>query len=771
MTELTRMGRSPRYAFASMQGSSHNGRWAILIAAAALGAAAIVPASASADSFVQDISDDGQTVLFRSNEALVPADTDGGTTDAYVRSGGVTFLASPGTSFDADQARMTPDGSMVVFETLSAALPTDTDGNVDIYAWRAGGLTHISRGEAGTGNGAFDVGLGDVSDDGTIVFFTTPESLSPDDTDTLDVDVYMRDTGSGTTELVSTDDLNLADGDFNAFFNGATSDGLLAIVTTNEIYDGANDGDNQTDVYVRHTGVDATALYSRSTGVAMNVATDATPALYKDFFYDGVVFEVFFETVEDVNDSAEDSDNANDVWMRTGAGATELVSTNDTENNADNTDSFYEGRSGDGSIAFFSTEEEIEADDNDGTWQDIWARDLAAEITALASTDSAENANGAYDAGFAGADFNGQFVWIESEEELAGMTDFDGSFDYTDVFERDLVATNTTQVSVDDATDVDPGGPDDAFFMGASEGGDKVYFRTTEALVPDDTNGAMDIYLRDPSDNTIWVTRPEPGASGHFPGSSVGDLLLSGDGTRAALETDRGLVTEDGGDGIYDVYAWEEGDIAILSVANPPPVVTPPAQAPPLKPEHGVKVLVEPAGGVVLVKVPGGSFVPIEKLEEIPVGSIIDAKKGFVKIVSERGDGTRDEGIFWAGIFQIGQKPKLASPLDLKLVEKIACKGGGKSSKKASAAAAPLARAAAARSRQLWGKASGSFRTSGSRGSATVRGTEWQTVDKCAGSGPTTTFRVKEGVLAIDDFKKGGAVDKTLKAPGKIKLK
>ena len=57
----------------------------------------------------------------------------------------------------------------------------------------------------------------------------------------------------------------------------------------------------------------------------------------------------------------------------------------------------------------------------------------------------------------------------------------------------------------------------------------------------------------------------------------------------------------------------------------------------------------------------------------------------------------------------------------------------------------------ATRSRRIWGKGKGSFTTKGSKGSASVRGTEWLTEDRCNG---TTLFRVRSGIVAVRDFAK-----------------
>jgi hypothetical protein len=65
--------------------------------------------------------------------------------------------------------------------------------------------------------------------------------------------------------------------------------------------------------------------------------------------------------------------------------------------------------------------------------------------------------------------------------------------------------------------------------------------------------------------------------------------------------------------------------------------------------------------------------------------------------------------------------------------------------------------------RQLWGTASGHFRTRGRYASATVRGTRWLTIDRCDG----TLTQVRQGHVAVRDFVKQKTV---VVGPGKSYL-
>ena len=57
--------------------------------------------------------------------------------------------------------------------------------------------------------------------------------------------------------------------------------------------------------------------------------------------------------------------------------------------------------------------------------------------------------------------------------------------------------------------------------------------------------------------------------------------------------------------------------------------------------------------------------------------------------------------------------------------------------------------------RKLWGSGEGNYKTVGSHGSATVRGTIWLVHDRCDGS---TLFKVKRGTVVVRDFIKDNSV-------------
>jgi hypothetical protein len=150
-------------------------------------------------------------------------------------------------------------------------------------------------------------------------------------------------------------------------------------------------------------------------------------------------------------------------------------------------------------------------------------------------------------------------------------------------------------------------------------------------------------------------------------------------------------------------------------------------------------VIVEPAGGRVLVRPPGEeNFVNLRTLQVIPIGSLIDARRGktLLSSVRDRG-GSVQQGHFSRGLFQVHQRRSERYLTELVLRGKVGpCPRGTRAS------------AAARSSRRLWGNGNGRFRTRGRYSSGAVRGTRWLVADTCEG----TLTVVRRGRVAVRDF-------------------
>ena len=214
------------------------------------------------------------------------------------------------------------------------------------------------------------------------------------------------------------------------------------------------------------------------------------------------------------------------------------------------------------------------------------------------------------------------------------------------------------------------------------------------------------------------------------------------------------------------------GALAARSFTVAAPAAAPPGAAVSARPHKGRSVTVVAERGKLLVRVPGSRrYVPIGSLTEIPLGSIIDARKGRARITAEvdAKTGKTQSAVFYDWFFRVLQT-KGAKPItEARLVKGSfrnclaprartrAASSAAPASIAAVAAAAGQLRAQSAATRkkskrkvrQLWGRGTGSFRTGAKRSAATVRGTTWLVQDRC----DATITRVKVGRVDVRDVR------------------
>lgn len=166
----------------------------------------------------------------------------------------------------------------------------------------------------------------------------------------------------------------------------------------------------------------------------------------------------------------------------------------------------------------------------------------------------------------------------------------------------------------------------------------------------------------------------------------------------------------------------------------------------PPKPLAGETLNLETQKGNVQLQCPGeDSYSQLVGFKQVPVGCLINTRNGVVDITASKGgSGELQNADFWGGVFVATQPQGDDQEVKLKLAGKRMCERRG-SEKKAVARASRGGHGG----RKLWGSGKGNYTTSGSYGSATVRGTTWLVVDRCDAS---TLIKVAEGTVAVRDF-------------------
>jgi hypothetical protein len=153
------------------------------------------------------VSADASTLTFQSRLSI--GFPNGGFAQLYhydVRTGVLTCLSCPadgseptgGGDYGATDAwaagpgALSHDGRRVFFATPTSLLASDTNGVMDVYEWLDGELHLIS-----TGTSPLDSAFAGATPDGSEVYFTTNDSLVPQDIDSGIADLYVAKIGGG----------------------------------------------------------------------------------------------------------------------------------------------------------------------------------------------------------------------------------------------------------------------------------------------------------------------------------------------------------------------------------------------------------------------------------------------------------------------------------------------------------------------------------------------------------------------------------------------
>jgi Ca2+-binding RTX toxin-like protein len=168
------------------------------------------------------------------------------------------------------------------------------------------------------------------------------------------------------------------------------------------------------------------------------------------------------------------------------------------------------------------------------------------------------------------------------------------------------------------------------------------------------------------------------------------------------------------------------------------------------KPKRRDSAVVAPSSGTLQMS-PAGIVrrVPLQDKVVLPLKSIVDTVAGAVKVTSAPTTRRTETVKLEDGAFDITQTTAKTA------ITQFALQGGDFSGcpttagRKASAAAGSK-KASTKTVRILWANGKGKFRTKGRYASATVRGTNWETIDRCDG----TLIKVRRGAVAVRDVVK-----------------
>ena len=195
---------------------------------------------------------------------------------------------------------------------------------------------------------------------------------------------------------------------------------------------------------------------------------------------------------------------------------------------------------------------------------------------------------------------------------------------------------------------------------------------------------------------------------------------------------------------VYDGVLTPAEVAALAGGELPPPARGKSANAVPVKGEVFVKLA---GGGAAAAQAKGGGFIPLSQARQIPMGSLLDTRKGVVRLTTARAKaGATQAGTFQNGLFQILQSRRKRA----KGLTELRLKGSGFAGCRARNGVRGRRRRVQAHGPPLRSNARGRFRTRGRHSAATVRGTIWITADRCDG----TLTQVKRGSVTVRDFRR-----------------
>jgi len=315
--------------------------------------------------------------------------------------------------------------------------PGDIDDDVFVYDRKTGKLECVSVDASG-----FPVGgtTPSLSDNGRYVVFASspPDLVAGDDNDRTDV--FLRDLGTGTTELVS---MNSDGEQGNHVSVGPQISGDGRYVVFNSLADNLaeeDDTNGRHDVFVRDLQEGTTRRVSVGIGGEPDGASDSAT------ISDDGRFVAFASAASNLVE--DDTNGAQDIFVRDlrGSSGPQLVSVSSDGEQANALSGSPVISDDGGRVVFQSTADNLVPNDGNGA-QDIFVRDLVAGTTRRASVSSSgvEASEGSFQPSISG---NGRFVSFYSAAANLVVGDTNGS---GDVFVRDLRTGGIERVSLTSA--------------------------------------------------------------------------------------------------------------------------------------------------------------------------------------------------------------------------------------------------------------------------------------------------------------------------------
>lgn len=515
-------------------------------------------AQASGPSERPTISGDGLTVAFESTAGNLVAGDNNSRNDIFVRnrsSGTTTRVSVSSAGVQSNEASSRPslsgDGRYVLFQSdASNLIAADSNTVTDVFLHDRNDAStvrvSVETGGAQANGASVNPSL---SADGNLVLFETIATNLMGAADTNNVaDVYRRNRTGASTVRISLPDVG---GPFAVAGNGSSSlsgdkpqisaDGRFVVFQTSatNLFVGDSNGTTQ-DVLLFDRNSATLELISVSTAGVQGNNQSVNPSTSADGRF------VAFESTA-TNLAAGDADGITDIFVRDRTLTTTTLVSQSTGGTKGNSTSDSVSISSDGRyVAFRSQANNLVAGDTGGN-SDIFVHDRNTAITTRVSIDSlgVQGNNFSYAPAISG---DGRHVAFTSYASNLITGDTNG---VQDIFAHDRVTAVTTRASVDSGALQSNAGSERPSI--SSDGSRVVFDSTATNLVPGDTNGQRDVFLRDTTTGTTSrVNISSTGAQGI---SEAEGGAISADGNTVVFSSYASNLTPFGGNFQYQIFA------------------------------------------------------------------------------------------------------------------------------------------------------------------------------------------------------------------------
>ncbi|MCL4465455.1 MAG: hypothetical protein M1389_05400 [Chloroflexi bacterium] len=404
-------------------------------------------------------------------------------------------VASDGTQGDAYSytGSISADGTYVAFHSYASTLVPGIYGGVFVHNRATGETSYVSVGFDGTpANNASR--SPSISADGRYVAFESLASnlIMVDNNGYWDIFVYDRQTGQMERVSVSSGG---AQANNNSGHAAISADGRYVAFESYATNLVAGDSNRYRGIYVHDRQTHQTTRVSVASDGSLPDASSRNPSISADGRY------VAFESLAS-NLVTADSNGYWDIFVYDRQmGQTERVSVSSGGAQANN-NSGHAAISADGRyVAFESLAANLVAGDSNG-YPDIFVHDRQTNETARVSVgfDGSQSNSGSYAPAISA---DGRYVTFSS---IATNLISDDTNAHEDVFVRDRLLGNTSRVSL--ASNGAQGNGDSEGAAISGDGRYVAFMSSASTLVDGDTNGAIDVFVRDQGAEALYTPTP-----------------------------------------------------------------------------------------------------------------------------------------------------------------------------------------------------------------------------------------------------------------------